>query len=233
MIILYFIKINIYIPKFVKLYIMRLIEHYLSIQGEGLHAGKPSYFIRFARCNLRCAWCDSGYTFGPGKEVSFAAVAQSLRRSRARYVCLTGGEPLLYPQECLGLMQEFPQLTFDIETGGSIAIGDAQTANSCVIMDWKLSASAMHKKMVAANLPRLRPDRDLLKFVSTGSTQEKKEILQTIKKISDRQVPVSIQPVFGSNPQALADWALSLKYPHLQFNLQLHKYIWPNRHRSI
>ncbi len=99
---------------------MQLIEHYLSIQGEGLHTGKLTYFVRFARCNLSCQWCDSAYTFGKGTKFDFSAVTQAIVESSAPFVCLTGGEPLLYPQECVRLIQHFPQLHFDIETGGHV-----------------------------------------------------------------------------------------------------------------
>lgn len=34
---------------------MRLVESFLSIQGEGKYAGRLAYFFRFAGCNLRCA----------------------------------------------------------------------------------------------------------------------------------------------------------------------------------
>ncbi|HEX2917981.1 MAG TPA: 7-carboxy-7-deazaguanine synthase, partial [Edaphobacter sp.] len=46
---------------------MHLIELYKSVQGESSFAGLPCIFVRLAGCNLRCAWCDSEYTFGGGK----------------------------------------------------------------------------------------------------------------------------------------------------------------------
>jgi 7-carboxy-7-deazaguanine synthase len=39
---------------------MEIIEMFSSIQGEGLHLGKPTFFIRTAICNLRCSWCLPG-----------------------------------------------------------------------------------------------------------------------------------------------------------------------------
>ena len=34
------------------------MESFYSIQGEGTHSGKPSYFIRLAGCDVNCDWCD-------------------------------------------------------------------------------------------------------------------------------------------------------------------------------
>ena len=45
---------------------MTLIELYKSVQGESSFAGLPCIFVRLAGCNLRCAWCDSEYTFSGG-----------------------------------------------------------------------------------------------------------------------------------------------------------------------
>lgn len=224
---------------------MRLIEHYLSIQGEGLHPGKLTYFVRFARCNLRCAWCDSAYTFGEGTEIKFESVAEAIYKSRAKFVCLTGGEPLLYPADCIQLIQHFSQprplpagssvkdsqfgrwgVHFDIETGGSIKISPVQFPNSSVIMDWKLSHSGMNHQMKEENLFLLRPEKDLLKFVTDGSEEELKEIEELLARTESLKVPISIQPVFGTDPKKLAEWVIHTKNPRLQVNLQIHKYIW-------
>ncbi len=205
---------------------MQIIEHYLSIQGEGLHPGQLTYFVRFARCNLSCTWCDSTYTFGKGSEIDFETVRSAIEQSRSRYVCLTGGEPLLHVPDCIRLIQAFPQTHFDVETGGSLDIAPVQFENSSIVMDWKLEHSGMGRKMKEENLPLLRPELDLLKCVTDMSEEETQEILQIVQKTEKMKFPVSIQPVYGTDPQKLAEWVIALKNPRLQVNLQIHKLIW-------
>lgn len=80
--------------------ILRVIEVFDSLQGEGVWAGTPMTFVRLAGCNaadlnLDClAWCDTpeawDSTAGESRDVARLAVSVRLPR-----VCLTGGEPLL------------------------------------------------------------------------------------------------------------------------------------------
>ena len=35
-----------------------VMELFYSIQGEGMHAGTPAFFIRLAGCSVGCHWCD-------------------------------------------------------------------------------------------------------------------------------------------------------------------------------
>ncbi len=223
---------------------MKLIEHYLSIQGEGLRSGQLAYFVRFARCNLRCSWCDSSYTFGPGKEFPFAKIAAAIRLSKTRFVCLTGGEPLLHREDCLKLIRTFPKIHFDIETGGSLDIRPYLKPNVSVIMDWKLKSSGMGHKMNAANLNVLRPKNDLIKLVTDFSRAEIAEMQSLIRRTGRDQVPVSIQPIHQpiqrarmngveKTAQKLANWAIRLKNPRVRVNLQLHKILWPARRRGV
>ncbi len=205
---------------------MQIIEHYLSIQGEGLRSGKLTYFVRFARCNLRCAWCDSVYTFGKGQKIHTETILNAIEKSGAPFICLTGGEPLLHPEDCLELIRSFPNRHFDIETGGSLDIAPFQARNTSIIMDWKLAHSGMNHKMKEDNLRLLRKDFDLLKFVTDASDLEKSEILEIALKTETQEFPISIQPVFGAAPHTLTDWMIGLKNPRFQINLQIHKYIW-------
>lgn len=40
-------------------------EVFVSLQGEGVHAGRRHLFVRFAGCPLRCRWCDTPESLVP------------------------------------------------------------------------------------------------------------------------------------------------------------------------
>jgi len=107
---------------------MLVSEIFASIQGEGVSAGVPSTFLRLAECNLKCAWCDTKYTwdwdhFDRAAEVHELDEAAVLERiGAAKNVVITGGEPLLQ-QEALvrvaGALQA-RGARIEIETSGTI-----------------------------------------------------------------------------------------------------------------
>ncbi len=93
-------------------------ELFLTLQGEGLNAGRAAVFLRFSGCNLwtgreadrtkgsgGCArWCDTDFvgTDGPGggrfdspESLAQAVLSAWGRRPGPRLVVCTGGEPLL------------------------------------------------------------------------------------------------------------------------------------------
>ena len=76
---------------------MRVIEKFISINGEGLKQGELSVFIRFANCNLRCIYCDTAYSYHSPKyiEESVSEIVDYILSTGVKNVTLTGGEPLL------------------------------------------------------------------------------------------------------------------------------------------
>jgi 7-carboxy-7-deazaguanine synthase len=103
---------------------MYISETFASIQGEGILAGVPSFFIRTSGCNLRCRWCDTPYTsWAPeGDRRDLEVLRAEVAASGLRHVVVTGGEPLLQRQ--IGELTE--RLAEDgrhvtVETAGTVA----------------------------------------------------------------------------------------------------------------
>jgi organic radical activating enzyme len=74
---------------------MKLIvnELFYSLQGEGARTGEPSIFIRLARCNLSCLFCDTD--FFTGQEMNLNELLDEIKPFPCRWIIWTGGEPAL------------------------------------------------------------------------------------------------------------------------------------------
>ena len=73
----------------------RLVEIFESLQGEGRNTGRPCVFVRFAGCNLNCAWCDTDVR--KRFALSLEELVGEVKGFRAKSVILTGGEPTVQP----------------------------------------------------------------------------------------------------------------------------------------
>lgn len=136
---------------------MRISEIYPSIQGEGPRVGKPTLFVRFAGCNLRCpGWpCDTPHAIDPAKyrkewrELDPYELERELQKQDSwdwiPNVCITGGEPFLQPKDQLADLVTFVNdngKTVDVFTNGTIDFPDwCAYRNMQFIMDWKLPGS--------------------------------------------------------------------------------------------
>ncbi len=203
---------------------MRIIEVFHSIQGEGPLTGVRTTFIRAARCNLRCSWCDTTYSFGPGKERSIDSLLREVARNGTRNVCLTGGEPLLQ-RESVALVERLAErgVTTVIETGGSLDVTPYLAVPRVVLsVDVKCPSSRMEAKNRWSNLPKLR-ERDVVKFV----IGDRKDYLYARRVVRRYRGPATLlfQPVWGTDAGRLADWVLKDRLD-VRLMLQEHKVLW-------
>ena len=205
---------------------MRINEIFYSLQGEGKWTGLPNIFIRTTGCNLRCSFCDTKYAYDDGKEMSLEQILKQIHKYPCRYVCLTGGEPLLQ-DEILKLIELLLKRDYKIclETNGSINIKDLSKKSILISLDIKCPSSHMHENNDFLNIPLLRKD-DQLKFI----IKDKKDYnyaKEIIKKYKPRCM-VFFQPVWGTNPNKIANWIISDGLD-VKLGLQIHKILWGDK----
>jgi 7-carboxy-7-deazaguanine synthase len=134
---------------------LRVTEIFHSLQG-----GAASVGIRRCSCAngcpLRCRYCDTEYAFYGGEWHSIDEVLTEVARHGARYVCVTGGEPLAQPN-CATLLARLCEADYrvSLETSGAMDIGglDPRVVR---VMDWKTPGSGEQARNRLENLGRSR-----------------------------------------------------------------------------
>ncbi|MDY6833186.1 MAG: 7-carboxy-7-deazaguanine synthase QueE [Chloroflexota bacterium] len=211
---------------------MRMSELFYSIQGEGIYQGLPTVFLRTQGCNLAvihggCVWCDTKYAQSNhgGEDWTHSAIINKLADYPCNRVCLTGGEPL---DQCdsliLGKHLKNIGYTLDIETNGSVLIGDNASIADCWIMDIKCPSSGMQSHNCLDNLKLLR-ECDQVKFVVADVGDI--EYAQSVMDSHPTKAQILYSPVYEDSLLWLQELAEHVKkIPRARLSLQLHKFIW-------
>lgn len=99
--------------------VLLINEIFYSIEGEGGRVGQPTTFVRLARCNLRCRFCDT--EFDRYTELTVPEICARVAEHPAHWVCLTGGEPLGQNIALLARTLRESGYHLHIETNGTIS----------------------------------------------------------------------------------------------------------------
>jgi 7-carboxy-7-deazaguanine synthase (Cx14CxxC type) len=202
-------------------------EIFYTLQGEGMRAGRPAVFCRFAGCNLWsgreedraeavCTFCDTQFVGTDGEGgVKFVAAAKLAGAIDAkwpaigegkRYVVFTGGEPLL--QLDAALIDAVHRRGFEIaiESNGTIAAPDG--------IDWICISPKAGAELVQKRGQELK-----LVFPQTGAEPERFQSLAFDHFL--------LQPMWGDktaeNMRAAALYCM--EHPRWRLSVQTHKWI--------
>jgi 7-carboxy-7-deazaguanine synthase len=199
-------------------------EIFLTLQGEGAHAGRRAVFCRFAGCNLWsgreadraaaiCQFCDTDFVGIDGMQGGKYATAPALAELIAhcwgdsqahRYVVCTGGEPLLQIDAALIAALHAHDFTIAIETNGTIAVP--------LGIDWVCVSPKANAQTIVTRGNELK-----LVYPQTGDDPARYIQLDFEHHF--------LQPMDGpakaENTQAAIDYCLS--HPQWRLSLQTHK----------
>jgi len=212
---------------------MKVCELFTSIQGESTYAGIPCTFIRLSGCNLRCSYCDTTYSYEEGTEMSVESIVERVSGEGLRLVEITGGEPLLQPEEVLELAKRLLDAGHKvlIETNGTISIGSLDS-RAIVIMDIKTPASGMSGKNDLSNLAYIKPENEI-KFVICDRNDYDWSKKIVLEHGLSKRCTVLFSPAAGRiDPRELTCWILEDRL-EVRLNMQLHKIIYDPGERMV
>lgn len=226
---------------------LRLSEHYVSIQGEGPRTGLLTQFVRFAGCNMRCpGWpCDTPFAIDPkiwrhdSEKLSVDELLERITDEEVENVCLTGGEPFMQPNEDLNaLCLQLRHLGHRIEcfSNGSFLYPPWALDDIHFIMDWKLAGSGEARTDRATRLHNALhlKRKDSIKFVVKDKDDLKEALsMSVILQTQGCQAQLWVGAAWGCIAESeIADFIKEMGTPW-RLNVQAHKYIWPAAERRV
>jgi len=208
---------------------VKVSEIFYSIEGEGIEIGRPEIFIRLAKCNLRCEWCDTKYSWNDGREMSASEIVDEVARYPCKSVSITGGEPLLQREELFELIQllKKPGHWVQINTNGTIFDKKILESVDLITMDCKCPSSKMKSDLsVLKKTKDLFASKSQFKFIISNEQdyQYAKNVVTSLLK----GVPNLIfQPEWDSRmiSKKLTEWVMKDQLD-VRIILQQQKMIW-------
>lgn len=220
--------------------IYKVVETFVSINGEGAKSGALALFIRFQGCNLNCNYCDTEWANkddAPYTEMTADEIIERVKMSNVKNVTLTGGEPLIQRDIdiLINRLTDETDCRIEIETNGtrSIKKWDVRSDKLCFTLDYKLPGSGVSSDTDTDNYNYLSTG-DTVKFVCSDESD-----LDAARSIIDKyslvcKCNVFLSPVFGRiEPAFMVDYMVKHKMNDVRLQLQLHKFIWDPEERGV
>jgi organic radical activating enzyme len=191
-----------------------VMEHFYTLQGEGMHQGKAAYFVRLGGCDVGCVWCDvkDSWDSAAHPKMEVEDIVATIKKTPSEIVVITGGEPLLHNLSYLTEQLQKNGLRTHIETSGSSPLSGT--------WDW----ITLSPKKFKAPLPEVLLFANELKVVVFNKSdfdwaeKHAAEVPSTCK--------LYLQPEWSKaslTTPLIVDYIKA--HPQWQLSLQIHKYI--------
>ena len=197
----------------------KVVEIFSSIQGEGKYVGARQIFVRLARCNLNCRYCDTDFNvvekcrveklagteeFVEWKgEMSSEELVDIIRgygkKVRHQAVSFTGGEPLMQWEFIKEVAKNINEKIF-LETNGTLVEELSKIIEyvDIISMDFKLESAVgknlfdLHRKFL-----KVVKKKDVYAKIVVASDTKFDEIEEAAKIIADadQNIMLVLQPV--------------------------------------
>lgn len=194
--------------------VLPLMEDFYTIQGEGFHQGKASYFIRLGGCDVGCHWCDVKESWEASKFPSIEAeeIAAKAAAHPSRIAVITGGEPLQHNLFPLTHALKARGFRTHMETSGAFPLTGE--------WDW----ICFSPKKFKAPLPEIYPLAQELKIIVYNKSDL--EWASSFASKVNRDCHLFLQPEWSKQNQMLP---VIIEYvkdnPRWRISLQIHKYM--------
>ena len=191
-----------------------IVEIFNSVQGEGIHAGKSSVFIRFGGCNLRCEWCDT--EFDEWQEMSVIDILSEVMQWQTKRIIFTGGEPALQNLWPLSTCLRRRGYHIAIESNGTIELDEG-------LVDWVCISP---KDQLYPNVSIKQRTGDELKVVYCGQELSMYDDLRIgFKHLLLQPCYMESESVEWNGRNAAHTEALVKENPEWRLSLQTHKWM--------
>jgi 7-carboxy-7-deazaguanine synthase len=204
---------------------IKINEIFYSIQGESSWSGFPTVFVRTSGCHLRCDYCDTTYAYHDGSMMAVTEVLQKVAATSAKYVCVTGGEPLLQPA-IYELLKQLCDIGYrvSLETSGDIACGKVDRRVKKII-DVKTPDSGEPDAFCLENLHFVDGDTEFKFVICSEGDFFWAEDFARQKGLFEKS-NVLYSPSFGKIEEKWLAQKILGEKSSARLQLQLHKYIW-------
>lgn len=190
------------------------MEHFYTLQGEGVHTGKAAYFIRLGGCDVGCVWCDVKESWDAAAHpvMTVTEMVTIAAANKGRIAVITGGEPAMHNLTPLCDALHEAGFATHIETSGAHPLTGA--------LDWV----TLSPKKFKAPLPECLAMADELKVVVFNRSDF--DWAEQHAAMVGPHCKLFLQPEWSKHDAITPSIIDYIKqHPQWQLSLQTHKYI--------